>query len=87
MKLVGFATRSLTLDSDKSRGRATSDGIEAALIVLHRRETNRSPTANFDRIIEGTFGPPTSSTTLVQDRVFLLGSCSEVGRFHALTQR
>ena len=28
-------------------------GIEAALIALHRRETNRSPTANFGRIIEG----------------------------------
>lgn len=28
-------------------------GIEAALIALHRRETNQSPTANFGRIIEG----------------------------------
>jgi hypothetical protein len=28
-------------------------GIEAALIALHRRETNRSPTANFGRIIDG----------------------------------
>lgn len=27
-------------------------GIEAALIALHRRETSRSPTANFGRIIE-----------------------------------
>jgi len=28
-------------------------GIEAALIALHRRETNQSQTANFGRIIEG----------------------------------
>lgn len=28
-------------------------GTEAALIALHRRETNRSPTANFGRIIDG----------------------------------
>lgn len=28
-------------------------GIEAALIALHRGETNRSPTANFGRIIDG----------------------------------
>ena len=28
-------------------------GIEAALIALHRRETDRSPTANFGRIIDG----------------------------------
>lgn len=28
-------------------------GIEAALIALHRRETQQSPTANFGRIIEG----------------------------------
>ncbi|MDB2276653.1 GIY-YIG nuclease family protein, partial [Halorubrum ezzemoulense] len=28
-------------------------GIETALIALHRRETNQSPTSNFGRIIEG----------------------------------
>jgi len=28
-------------------------GLEAALIALHRREMNRSPTANFGRIIDG----------------------------------
>lgn len=28
-------------------------GLENALIAAHRRETNRSPTANFGRIIEG----------------------------------
>ena len=28
-------------------------GLEATLIALHRRETNRSPTANFGRIIDG----------------------------------
>jgi hypothetical protein len=28
-------------------------GLEAALIALHGRETNRSPTANFGRIIDG----------------------------------
>ena len=28
-------------------------GLEAALIALHRRETDRSPTANFGRIIDG----------------------------------
>ncbi len=28
-------------------------GLEAALISLHRRATNRSPTANFGRIIDG----------------------------------
>jgi hypothetical protein len=37
----------------KARDEQHRKGIEAALIALHRRETNRSPTANFGRIIDG----------------------------------
>jgi len=37
----------------KARDEQHRKGIEAALIALHRRETSRSPTANFGRIIDG----------------------------------
>ena len=46
----------------KASDRQNRKGMEAALIALHRRETNRSPTANFGRIIEG-YKQSTYSTT------------------------
>lgn len=44
---VSYTTPSKASDKQHRKG------LEAALTAFHRRETNRSPTANFGRIIEG----------------------------------
>jgi hypothetical protein len=44
---VSYTTPSIAEDDQQRKG------IEAALIALHRREIERSPIANFGRIIEG----------------------------------
>ena len=50
---VGSALEFSNTTPPKTEDDQHRKGIEAALIALHRRETNRSPTANFGRIIEG----------------------------------
>jgi hypothetical protein len=50
---VGSALEVSHTTPPKAEDEQHRKGIEAALIALHRRETNRSPTANFGRIIDG----------------------------------
>jgi predicted GIY-YIG superfamily endonuclease len=50
---VGSALQVSYTTPSKAEDELHRKGIEAALIALHRRETNRSPTANFGRIIGG----------------------------------
>lgn len=50
---VGSALEVSYTTPTKAEDEQHRKGIEAALIALHRRETNRSPTANFGRIIDG----------------------------------
>jgi len=45
--------RSVVSDTSIAEDGQHRKGIEAALIALHRLEIDRSPTANFGRIIEG----------------------------------
>jgi len=50
---VGSALEVSHTTPPKAEDEQHRKGIETALIALHRRETNRSPTANFGRIIDG----------------------------------
>jgi len=50
---VGSALELPHTTPSKAEDEQYRKGIEAALIALHRRETNRSPTTNFGRIIDG----------------------------------
>lgn len=50
---VGFALQVSYTTPLEAKDEQHRKGIEAALIALHRRETNRSTTANFGRIIDG----------------------------------
>ncbi len=49
----GQRSKYLKTTPSKASDEQHRKGLEAALIALHRRETNCSPTANFGRIIDG----------------------------------
>lgn len=50
---VGPALEISYTTPSKAKDEQHRKGIEKALIAIHRQETNRSPTANFGRIIDG----------------------------------